>query len=371
MRICIYTKKLTQRLDEGIARVAHEMVNRLVEHDEVLVLFSTGDVIEKDGMKRITTNRSGLDVRLRAEIMRFRPDVILYIARGSAGLPSLFLARVLKWYGGGADVVILAPQTKGFRSKLSRKCTPLLKPDLILTTSGKDQRELVSLGCAARFVPLGVDVERFTPATPDKKRELRRTYGFDEEEPIVLHVGHIREGRNLRALGPIQDKGNHVVIAGSTFSPHDAHLVDDLKAHGIRLLTGYNDHIEEIYQLADWYIFPTISEKACISQPLSVLEAMACNLPVVSTRFGGLPDLFPGEGGGLFYADSTSEIAAKSEYLRDNLRHVHPRTREMVEPYSWERSSQEIRRLLKDSRAMSIGVASNGKDVSHPSRGIG
>jgi len=371
MRICIYTKRLTQRLDEGIARVAHEMVNRLAKHDEVLTLFSLGDVLEKEGLIRVTTNRSGLDLRLRAEIRRFRPDVILYISRGPAGLPSLFFARVLKWYGGSAEVVILAPQAKGLTSMLSRKCAPLLKPDLILATSRKDQRELVSLGCAAQFVPLGVDIERFTPVTPSRKRELRRRYEFDEEELIVLHVGHIREGRNLRALEPIQDKGSQLLIAGSTFVAHDSHLHDDLKTRGIRLLTGYNDHIEEIYQLADWYVFPTISEKACISQPLSVLEAMACNLPVVSTRFGGLPDLFPSEGGGLFYADSTSEIATKTEYLRDNLRHIHPRTREMVERYSWERSIQEILRLLKDSRAMSTDVTKNGNDVSHPGRRLG
>ena len=369
MRICIYTKRLTQRLDEGIARVAHEMISGLARHDEVLTLFSLGDVVEKENLIKITANRAGLDLRLRARIRGFCPDVILYIPRGPASPSSLFFGKVLKWYGGRADVVILAPQTKGLESRWSRKCAPILKPDLILATSGKDQREFSGLGCPAQFVPLGVDVGTFTPATPDRKRDLRRTYGLGEGDFVVLHVGHIRESRNIGALERLQGPGTQVLIAGSTFSPADAALAHQLEARGIRFLNQYLDHVEEMYQLADLYVFPTVSEEACIGQPLSVLEAMACNLPVVSTRFGGLPDLFPDEGGGLFYMDSTSEIAAKTEYVRDNLSRIHPRTRELVEPYSWERSSQEVLRLLKDHRAASTSVANGRNDVSHPSGG--
>jgi glycosyltransferase involved in cell wall biosynthesis len=363
MRICIYTKTLTQRLDEGIVKVAHEMIHQLAKHSEVLTLFSMGDVAENERLMRITTNRSGLDLRLRARIREFRPDIILYIPRGPAGPSSLLFSKVLKWYGGRADVVILAPQTKGLESMLSRKCAPLLKPNLILVTSGKEQQAFTSLGCPARFIPLGVDAEKITPATPDKKRELRRTYGLSEGDFVVLHVGHIREGRNLRVLERIQDRGSQLLIVGSTFFPADAALAHQLEARGVRFLKQYFDHVEEMYQLADLYIFPTVSEEACIGQPLSVLEAMACNLPVVSTRFGGLPDLFPSEGGGLFYADGTSEIAAKTEYVRDNLSRIHPRTRELVEPYSWERSCQEVLRLLKDHRAVSTSVPNSGSRV--------
>jgi glycosyltransferase involved in cell wall biosynthesis len=266
---------------------------------------------------------------------------------------------VLKWYGGRADVVILAPQTKGLESVLSRKWAPLLKPDLILTTSGRDQQEFASLGCPAQFVPLGVDVERFTPATPSRKIELRRTHALSEGDFVVLHVGHIREGRNIGVLEHLQGQGTQVLIAGSTFFPAEAALAHQLEARGVRFLKQYLDRVEEMYQLADLYVFPTVSEEACIGQPLSVLEAMACNLPVVSTS----------EGDGLLYADSTSEIAAKTEYVRDNLSCIHPRTRELVEPYSWERSSQEVLRLLKDHRAASTSVANNRNDVSYPGGG--
>jgi glycosyltransferase involved in cell wall biosynthesis len=363
MRICIYTKRLTQRLDEGIVRVAHEIAHQLLRHHEVLTLFSVGDVAQKEGLKRIPTNRSGLNLRLRKEVRTFRPDVILYIPRGPVGLSSLLFARVLKWYGGSADLVILAPQPKGFTSTLSRKCVPLLRPDLILATSRKDQRDLEGLGCAAQFVPLGVDIERFTPVAPSGKSELRCRYGFGEQDLLVLHVGHVREGRNVGALERIQGDGIQVLMAGSTFFPADASLAHHLETRGIRFLTKYFDHIEEIYQLADLYVFPTLSEEACISQPLSVLEAMACNLPVVSTRFGGLPDLFPSEGGGLFYSDGTSDLLAKVKYVRDNLRHINPRTREMVEQYSWDKSCQEILRLVEQSRSPALHSSGTGNDL--------
>jgi len=351
MRICIYTKRLTQRLDEGIVRVAHDLAHQLAKNHEVLTLFSAGDMAVAENLVRIPTNRSGLNLRLRREVRTFRPDVILYIPRGPVGLSSLLFARVLKLYGRSADLMILAPQPRGLTSPLSRKCAPLLRPDLILATSRKDQRDLEQLGCAAQFVPLGVDIERFTPATPSRRSELRRRYGFGEKDLIVLHVGHIREGRNVGALECVQGNGIQVLVAGSTFFPAEASLARRLETRGIRFLKEYFDHIEEIYQLADLYVFPTLSEEACISQPLSVMEAMACNLPVVSTRFGGLPDLFPGEGGGLFYGSDTADLLAKTKHVCDNIRHISPRTREMVQQYSWDRSSQEILRIMEQYRS--------------------
>jgi glycosyltransferase involved in cell wall biosynthesis len=354
MRICIYTKRLTQRLDEGIVRVAHEIVRGISKYHEVLTLYSVGDIATEAGLRKIPTNPSGLNLRLRRMVRTFRPDVILYIPRGPAGLTSLLFARVLKWYGGNAYVVILAPQAKGFDSPLSRKCVPLLRPDLILATSSGDQRELERLRCAARFVPLGVDTERFTPADPSRKRALRRTYGCGEEDFIVLHVGHISEGRNIGVLERIQGNGIQVLMAGSTFFPADAALAHHLEDRGVRFLKQYFDHVEEMYQLADLYVFPTLSEVASISQPLSVLEAMACNLPVVSTRFGGLPDLFPTEGDGFFYGHDTAELVAKVEYVRDNIELIRPRTRGMVERYSWDRSCREILRLVEQSRSPAL-----------------
>jgi glycosyltransferase involved in cell wall biosynthesis len=64
--------------------------------------------------------------------------------------------------------------------------------------------------------------------------------------------------------------------------------------------------------------------------PLSVLEAMACNLPVVTTRFGGLADCFA-DGDGFRFVDSAARIAGSVESVRDEV----SRTREKAAPYTW------------------------------------
>jgi len=58
------------------------------------------------------------------------------------------------------------------------------------------------------------------------------------------------------------------------------------------ILTEYLPHVEHLYQASDAYVFPVTSTDNAIEVPLSVLEALACDVPVVSTRFGGLPRLF-------------------------------------------------------------------------------
>ena len=51
---------------------------------------------------------------------------------------------------------------------------------------------------------------------------------------------------------------------------------------------SYIPEVEDIYRLSDLYLFLAESDTAAIEVPLSVLEAMACNLPVICTPFGGL-----------------------------------------------------------------------------------
>ena len=106
-----------------------------------------------------------------------------------------------------------------------------------------------------------------------------------------------------------------------------------LKDAGCIVWTNYFPNLEEIYALSDCYVFPTINRRACIETPLSVLEAMACNLPVITTKFGALPRMFK-EGEGLFFIKSEREVSKIIEILKNN--NLKIKTREKILPYSWE-----------------------------------
>jgi glycosyltransferase involved in cell wall biosynthesis len=108
--------------------------------------------------------------------------------------------------------------------------------------------------------------------------------------------------------------------------------------------------VEEFYQLADCYVFP-LEIGSSLSMPLSVLEAMASNLPVVSVRFEGLASAFD-EGKGLMFVDRPEDIVHRVHMLMDAQQIAL--TREQVTPYSWEAVADKLlgyyQELLNDDK---------------------
>jgi glycosyltransferase involved in cell wall biosynthesis len=164
-----------------------------------------------------------------------------------------------------------------------------------------------------------------------EKRKLRIKYGLDVDQPVVLHVGHLEPDRNLTALTALPSAGMQVVVAGSLYMGIHEELITRLESAGLIILRGFQPHVEELYKLADCYIFP-LPPGNSITMPLSVLEAMACNLPVITTRFSGLVQAFA-QGNGIRYLESEENVL---EVVHEVLRSGMPvLTRDLVIPYSW------------------------------------
>jgi glycosyltransferase involved in cell wall biosynthesis len=130
-----------------------------------------------------------------------------------------------------------------------------------------------------------------------------------------------------------------VLIIGSTSSPLEKPIFLDLVKNKCIVRRQYIEAIHEIYQLADLYVFPVEERLGSIEVPLSVLEAMASNLPVISTKFCGLPRMFK-EGDGLFFVDNRNEIPKLVGDIIDGNIIYNLDTRSKVLPYSWENISR-------------------------------
>ena len=224
-----------------------------------------------------------------------------------------------------------------------------LRPDVILTQSKESERFFEDLGCTTRFLPSGVDTERFAPAPTELSETLRQKYGLAKDDFVCLHVGSVKKTRNLQILARLQEAGNQVIVVGSTHAGKDEKICEYLREKACKVWIEYFENVEELYMVSDCYVFPTLEKVGCIEMPLSVLEAMACNLPVVSTRFAALPRVFE-EGKGLIFAEGEEEFLRAVQEVKDSSSET--RTRDKVLPYSWDniiRSLEEIYGELLES----------------------
>ena len=256
------------------------------------------------------------------------------------------LLRIFKARCPGAKIVVSALQPP-LGAGLARTVMCRLKPDLVLVQAEATERLVQRLSCGTAFLLNGVDTARFSPALADRKKAFRSKYSVAQEKFVVHHVGSIKENRNLLVFREIQaQKDVQVIIVGNTTFAAEGRVCTVLKESGCIIWRTYFENLEEIYRLADCYVFPAIDKSSCIEMPLSVLEAMSCNLPVISTRFGALTRLFPRDGSGLIFAHTAPEMITAIGEVR---RGLDVKNRERVTSYSWEgvgKQLQEVYRTL-------------------------
>ncbi len=162
---------------------------------------------------------------------------------------------------------------------------------------------------------------------------------------MILHVGHLCSGRGLRALKSLAgQQGLHLVLAASTANPANESLKRELEQAGVEVHHEYLPRIEDLYRAADLYLFPVREGSGSIEFPLSVLEAMACNLPVVTTPFGALAENFLA-GDGLQYFQTPEKIPA----AMDAVLSARTDTRAKVEGFSWEAGMETLMSALREA----------------------
>jgi glycosyltransferase involved in cell wall biosynthesis len=209
--------------------------------------------------------------------------------------------------------------TNPFLGRFSLLLLKWMKPKLCLVSSQEWLSVLAKLGVPAILFNIsGVDTDKFDVVSYESKLALREKLGFPDDKLIVLHVGHLKPDRNIGSLVSLQKNGGQqVVVVGSTTTKQSQAELLSLREAGCIVITEYVGAIEEYYQASDCYVFPTINPRAAIQIPLSVLEALSTGLPIITTEFGGLRDIF-GDYDGLFYYFKKHEFGILSRLIEDH-----------------------------------------------------
>ena len=139
----------------------------------------------------------------------------------------------------------------------------------------------------------------------------------------------------------------HIIIGGRIRSRKDHKaLIDscDLRDNEDRFtFTDFlsNEEAIALYKLCDGFIFPTRAD----TLPLVILEAMISELPIISTRVGGIPYQLPDDCGILINPGSPDELAlAIKTFLnnKSNMKKMGKNAKMRVkEVFNWETSAKK------------------------------
>ncbi len=354
MRVVVVSENLGGRLDEGIRKFATQLMVGLADHCDVFGIAT--QPLEDDNrsgfIQTVVAGKVFSGGQMREAIADARPDLTVYVPSASGTLFSFLRARALKNAWPSAKVAMVLTQGRRHAPPV-RAMLKHLAPDAIFCQSRGTMRYLQSAGIDAQFLPSGVDTQRFQPVTPDVKAALRRKYGLPEGEFLVLHAGHLLRGRNAALLGRLEWIGRGVMLAGRSMGL-DAELKRDLEGRGVIVVDRYVEEVEELYQSVDCYLFPVREEDSAMEFPLSVLEAMACDLPIVAHPYGGLPlALAPRDG--LVFADGDEALLAGVRAAKN----VTANTRMQAQDFTWERVAERLLEMMnekEDVRAIAAAV---------------
>jgi N-acetyl-alpha-D-glucosaminyl L-malate synthase BshA len=163
-------------------------------------------------------------------------------------------------------------------------------------------------------IPNFIDFSRFKKTNKEHFKKAIAPNG----EKIIMHVSNFRKVKRVEDVVMMFDKvlpaiPTKLILVGD--GPERAsceRLCRDLgNCDDVRFL-GKQDAIEDLLAIADLFVLPSEQE----SFGLAALEAMACEVPVISSNAGGIPEInINGETGFLSNVGDVADMAKNAIYI--------------------------------------------------------
>jgi glycosyltransferase involved in cell wall biosynthesis len=191
----------------------------------------------------------------------------------------------------------------------------------------------------------GVDPRFKKVEDPHILSNIRKQYRLPDK--FILFVGNLEPKKNLERLieayGKLKSDSaldHKLVIAGHAAWKFNTIFkkVEALKLSSSVIFLGYVDEgdLPSIYSLTDLFVFPSLYE----GFGLPVLEAMACETPVVCSKKGALPEVT----GNLAAQVDPYSIADMAEKMYHQLNSKDPnkvkKSREWASGFTWEKTAK-------------------------------
>jgi glycosyltransferase involved in cell wall biosynthesis len=205
--------------------------------------------------------------------------------------------------------------------------------DWMLKVFGDEYRDQI------RVIPGGVDINRFKKTNASEIDKMFNIKG----EKVVVFAGKLTAYKGVKYLvkAAKKIKGKVLILGDGPERKNLEKMVKEEKINNVKFLghLGSNtDFLVKFYSRANVFIAPSIWDEPL---GLVILEAMACETPVIVTRKGGIPLAVKDGQNGLFIRPRNSnDIMEKINLLltNENLRNKMAKKARQIaeEKFSWE-----------------------------------
>jgi len=328
MRILLLGDAIAEHLlrwSKAFARRGHEVHvmtwnPRMLAGYEPVVVHLVRKWSRRTGPLARAVNLLRLRFAVRRLIARIRPDLVHAHSAGAYAWLTMFTGfrpyLISPW---GNDVLLDVHQ-----STFDRFFTvhALRRADLVHCEGQNTKQAMVGLGVEAEKIlvmPLGVDVEKFSPGSPPA--ELVQKYPLSGRKVVVstrtLYPVHNVESV-IRAAPLVLERvpeAVFLIVGGGVEEGMLRSLAESLGIAGAVVFTGRvaEDEMVACLRAADVYVSTSLSESGLA---VSMAEAMACGLPIVNTDVGDIYSWIQ-EGDGGFVVP-----VKRPDLLADRIAHV-------------------------------------------------
>jgi glycosyltransferase involved in cell wall biosynthesis len=214
------------------------------------------------------------------------------------------------FFAAGLKALRLTPGSIPVRAFVWSRNLVLKRADAFIAITTGIENELEQEGVSRsriRRVTNSVDTLKFCPVARAERDRLRRQFGMQDRDIVVTYTGRLVTYKGLPTLISVIDQIRRIhphvrvlLVGSGGLDIHNCEeqLRRDVEVRGLRdhvRFAGEVADVQQYLQASDIFVLPSEDD----AFPLSLVEAMACGLPVVATRVGGIPEIITPEDDGL------------------------------------------------------------------------
>jgi len=194
----------------------------------------------------------------------------------------------------------------------------------IVAISKNIERSLINAGIdqsKIRVIPPGIDTEAFHPGVSGQ--EWRKKLGVPNDGKLIFYLGNLLKAKGLdvliEALRTIVAQSPKVCFAYALQKQHRSFeqrrqecrdALKEISLYAPAREFGSVPRIQELMAAADVFVSPVRTTNGLADYPISIMEAMALEKPVVSTPVGGVKEIVVHETHGLLATPGDPEDLA-------------------------------------------------------------